>query len=146
MKKTKTKIASALLTAVMAVSAYATPCFAAENRLMVDRAGRTLDGKNRTGQTWAVEQDSFIKIILFGRYSACGRYGDCNGDGVVSAVDATLIARYCVSPNTYGQEVLGYEEPDDGKYDYYFYMDVNSDGTINAADGTLVLRYSLENR
>lgn len=141
MKKTKTKIASALLTAVMAVSAYATPCFAAEDRLELTE--RTLDGKDRTGWVYDMGQDSIIAAVLRGSFIGTGRYGDCNFDGKISAVDATLIIRYIMAPDKYGREVLDYKEPDNGAYKYYFYMDVNSDGKINVADVVLVSNYSL---
>ncbi len=142
-RKTMTKIASAMLTAVMAVSAYTTPCFAAETRFMVDRDDRTLDGTDRTGWTWIARESNPFKAILNGYFIGEGMYGDCNGDGKITAVDSTLIRRYCLDPEAYGQEVLGFEDPDNGEYKYYFYMDVSSDGKINALDATLVLRYAL---
>lgn len=142
-RTTMTKIAAALLTAVMAVSAYATPCFAADDRFVVDRDDRTLDGLDRTGWTWIATEKNPFKAIFTGYVIGEGMYGDCNGDNKITAVDATLISRYCLAPEAYGQEVLGLEDPDNGEYKYYFYMDVSSDGHINALDATLVLRYAL---
>ena len=56
--------------------------------------------------------------------------GDVNGDGIVSAKDATLILKHSVGLITLDTEQLDR-------------ADVNGDGRVNAADATLILKMSV---